>query len=71
MMRARLLETVIPSPRQLRLWPCMSCPNGVVVLCISEFEDYLEVLYGGEFFFIEKTSVVIYDRTSGRHYSDA
>ena len=70
-MKAELLRTMPPNRSiQLPLWPYRRCPDNVVVLCISETKHYLEVLYKGEIFSIEKTSVIIHD-TSGRHNSDS
>ena len=33
-------------------------PAGAIVLCVSEYDDYLEVLYNGKVFSVDKTSVV-------------
>jgi|LWDU01.1.fsa_nt_gi hypothetical protein len=49
----------------------LKVPTGVIVLCICEHGDYLDVLYNGRIFSVHKSSVVMQGDQSRRHYSDA
>ena len=57
--------------RQLKLWQHLICPENEIVLCIYEYEDYLEVLCGGKVFFTEKELVVVHAYPPGRYHSNA
>jgi hypothetical protein len=56
---------------QLRFPWALKVPAGAVVLCVCEYDDYLDVLYNGRIFPIDKSSVVMQNDQSRRHYSDA
>jgi hypothetical protein len=63
--RIRMFDPQLGFPFAIKI------PPDVIVLCICEHGDYLDVLYNGRIFSVHKSSVVMQSGQSRRHYSDA